>query len=360
MNRRSLLRTSLLGSAAIVVGGGTAGYASYAINPFYVGPMSDHFDGTRFFVPGVEYNNTLAGVLRWKLSTTPAQWPKAYPSPHNDKPPAQVGKGELRVTLIGHASFLLQADHINVLIDPVFSERCSPVSFAGPTRVNPPGVAFADLPEIHAVLVTHGHYDHLDVATLSQLQQRFAPQFATPLGNDKVITSAIGDTAKIIAMDWGHTTELGNGMRIHLEPSYHWSARGALDRRKQLWGSFVIETTAGKIYHIGDTGYIDGQFFRDVKAKHGAIKLAMIPIGAYEPRWFMEKQHVNPADAVKILQDCGAEFAIGHHWGTFQLTDEAIDDPPKHLAEALQAANIEADRFQPFRPGQSLSLRALA
>jgi L-ascorbate metabolism protein UlaG (beta-lactamase superfamily) len=192
------------------------------------------------------------------------------------------------------------------------------------------------------------------------LQQRFKPRFIAPLGNDSVIAAAVGSQANTGGMDWGDHEDLAGGIRVHLEPSYHWSARGALDRRKQLWGSFVIETTAGKLYHIGDTGYIDGQYFRDVKAKHGAIKLAMIPIGAYEPRWFMQQQHVNPEDAVKIMQDCGAEIAIGHHWGTFQLTNEAIDDPPKDLAVALLAAKIEPDRFQPFRPGQSLSLRTAA
>ncbi len=321
----------------------------------YKGPITDHFDGKRFYVKNHAPDKTFKDLLRWSFGEKRASWPKHYPSPFQDKPPQRIAKNKARITLIGHASYLLQSDGLNILIDPVYSERVSPVSFAGPKRVNSPGIVFDDLPPIDHVLITHSHYDHLDLKTLSRLQQKFGPQFLCPLGNDIVMRNTLGWGAKIIARDWGETVRLGN-ITTHLEPTYHWSARTAFDRRRQLWCGFLLETAVGNIYHIGDTGYADGTFFRDIKKKHGAIRLATIPIGAYEPRWFMADQHVNPTEAVQILRDCGATQAIGHHWGTFQLTNEAIDDPFNHLNNALDAANVHRELFSAFRPGQFLEI----
>ncbi len=349
MNRRTILKRGLL--AALGLAGGLAGHA-YATNSLYEGPLSDHFDGTRFFVPGHPFEGSPMRLLRWQFGERPAPWPTSWPSPFADKPPERVGGDDLRVTLIGHASFLIQVAGKNILVDPVYSERASPVSFAGPRRVNAPGIDFDHLPPIDLVLVSHGHYDHLDLATLARLHQRSKPHVLAPLGNDTVIAPRVGGRANVTARDWGERHDAGNGVTIHLEPSYHWSARGILDRRKALWCSFVITSPAGTIYHIADTGYGDGQFFRGVQKNHGPIRLAIIPIGAYEPRWFMKGQHVNPEESVRILQDCGAEHAIGHHWGTFQLTNEEIERPEKDLGAALAAAAMEAGRFQAFRPGQ--------
>ena len=260
------------------------------------------------------------------------------------------GKGA-RLTLIGHASWLIQAGGRNILIDPVWSERASPVSFAGPRRANPPGIGFDDLPPIHAVIVTHNHYDHMDVATLARLWTRHRPQLVTPLGNDTILRGEItGLEAK--AVDWGDVADLGGGIVAHVEPTQHWSARGPRDRSHALWASFVIETAAGKIYAVGDSGFADGGTFRRVAVRHPGLKVALLPIGAYEPRWFMEGQHMNPADAVAAFQLCGAEMALGHHWGTFQLTTEPHDQPPADLGIALAEAGIAADRFRPMRPGE--------
>lgn len=233
--------------------------------------------------------------------------------------------------------------------------RVSPVSFAGPKRHNDPGIAFDKLPRIDVVLVSHGHYDHLDIATLSRLAKNFAPRVVTPLGNDVTMRSS-DSSIKAEAFDWHDRVELGSGIAVTLVPTRHWTARGMFDRNKALWASFVLETPAGKIYVVCDSGYGDGRHFRRVAEKHGPLRLAILPIGAYEPRSFMLDQHMNPEDAVKALADCGAQAALGHHHGTFQLTDEAIDAPAKALVEALDAAKIPPERFVAMQPGQVVEI----
>jgi L-ascorbate metabolism protein UlaG (beta-lactamase superfamily) len=319
----------------------------------YSGPVSDHFDGVRFFDPDGVPPKSLGDVLRWQFGSRRQRvaWPAWVPSPHADQPPARVTGDKVRLSFVGHASWLIQAAGVNILVDPVWSMRVSPVAFAGPKRRNDPGIAFEALPNIDIVLVSHGHYDHLDLPTLSRLAATFAPRVVTPLGND--ITMRAGDPAiRAEAFDWHDRVELGNGLQVTLVATRHWSARGLFDRNRALWASFVLETPAGKIYVVGDSGYGEGAHFRRVAEAHAPIRLALLPIGAYEPRWFMRDQHMDPEDAVKALQDCGAEAALAHHHGTFQLTDEAIDAPAMALGDALDAAQIPRERFLALKPGQ--------
>jgi len=319
----------------------------------YSGPTSDHFDGTRFFDPDGVRPKPLTDLLRWQFGSRRqrAAWPDWAPSPHSDNPPARVDGDKVRLSFVGHASWLLQSAGLNILVDPVWSMRVSPVSWAGPKRRNDPGIAFEALPKVDVVLVSHGHYDHLDIPTLSRLADRFAPRVITPLGND--VTMREADLAiKAESFDWHDRIELGEGVAVTLVPTRHWTARGLLDRNKSLWASFVLETPTGKIYIVCDSGYGEGKHFRRVAEVHGPLKLAILPIGAYEPRWFMRDQHMNPVDAVKALADCGAERALAHHHGTFQLTDEAIDAPAQALAEALDAAGVSRERFWVLKPGQ--------
>jgi L-ascorbate metabolism protein UlaG (beta-lactamase superfamily) len=351
LTRRRLL-TFFSGLAA------AAGLSAFWISRMrnYDGPISDHFDGTHFFDPDGVPPKSLGEVLRWQFGGDRQQqkWPEWAPSPYSDKPPARVTQG-VRFSFVGHASWLIQTAGQNILIDPVWSDRASPVSFAGPKRHNAPGVAFEALPPIDTVLVSHGHYDHLDIATLSRLAAKFSPRVVTPLGNDATMRSADG-TIRAEAFDWHQRVDLGGGLAVTLVPTRHWSARGMFDRNKALWASFVLETPAGKIYIVCDSGYGDGGHFRRVAQAHGPLRLAILPIGAYEPRWFMKDQHMNPDDAVKALADCGAERALAHHHGTFQLTDEAIDGPEMALHAALDAEKIPRERFAVLKPGQVVEI----
>jgi L-ascorbate metabolism protein UlaG (beta-lactamase superfamily) len=321
--------------------------------------VSDHFDGTRFFDVNGSAPRSLADQWRWWRNGEREKWPEWAPSPYSDTPPARVGGPEWRISYVGHASLLIQTAGLNILIDPVWSERCSPVSFAGPKRVNAPGIAFAALPPIDVVLVSHCHYDHLDVETLSRLAAAHPARVVTPLGNDTIMKNH--DAAiRAEAYDWHQRIELGPNMSVTLVPTRHWAARGLTDRNKALWASFIIETPAGRIYHVADSGYGDGQHFRDARDRYGPFRLAVLPIGAYEPRWFMRDMHMNPAESVKALRDCGAQFALGHHYGTFQLTDEAIDAPVRALEAARVEAEIEPERFRLLKPGQFWDVEARA
>jgi L-ascorbate metabolism protein UlaG (beta-lactamase superfamily) len=242
-----------------------------------------------------------------------------------------------------------------VLLDPVWSERASPFRFAGPKRVNDPGIAFADLPPIDVVLVSHAHYDHLDLATLSRLAAVHRPRVIAPFGNDTIMRNHDPAIAAK-AYDWHDRVEIDARVAVTLVPTRHWSARNLSDRNMSLWASFVIEAPGVGIYFVGDSSYGDGHHFRDARERHGPFNLAILPIGAYEPRWFMSDQHMNPAESVQAFIDCGAELALAHHYGTFQLTDEPIDAPLVALAEALKAAAIPAERFGALLPGQVLKL----
>lgn len=348
MNRRSFLRFL---AAPVVLAAGAFGYSRWNAgrNPYYAGPVSDHFDGVRFFNPGLDIDKSRADLLRFLVLEKRDAWPESWPSPFQDKPPAT--SQNLRVTLIGHACYLIQTAGLNILTDPVFSERASPFSFAGPKRVNPPGIAFDDLPKIDVVLVTHNHYDHLDVETLARIAARDNPRVVTPLGNDAII-KAHDPKIRTEVYDWGDRVDLGSGIAVTPVPTAHWSARGLGDRRKALWASFVIETPEGRIYHVGDSGYAEGRNFKAHREAYGPFRLALLPIGAYEPRWFMQAAHMNPDEAVNAMQDLGVPQALGHHWGTFQLTAEAIDAPPQALAAACSAAGIAPEAFIAFRPGQ--------
>ena len=318
---------------------------------YYHGPVSDHFDGIRFFdrhgVPAKRFGD----LLRWQRTRSKARWPAWAPSDFADKPPPRVIGPDWRISYVGHASILLQTAGLNILIDPVWSARVSPFSFVGPKRVNDPGIAFEHLPPIDVVLVSHGHYDHLDVATLSRLARVHAPRIITPLGNDSIMR-AHDPTIRAEAYDWHERVALADRVAVTLVPSRHWSARGLLDRNRALWASFVIDTPGGRIYHVADSGYGDGHHFRAARERYGAFRLAVLPIGAYEPRWFMRDQHVNPEEAVRAFLDCGAELALAHHHGTFQLTDEAIDAPVEALAIALKQLGVIPEKFRVLKPGQ--------
>lgn len=324
-------------------------------NRYYSGPASDHFDGTRFFNPDGSAPKGFPDLLKWQFGGGKMRWEAPVAAAPRARPAAVVN--DLSVTMIGHATLLIQTAGLNILTDPVWSDRASPLAFAGPKRATPPGIAFQDLPRIDVVLLSHNHYDHLDLATLRDLHQSHAPLIVTPLGNDAIIHSVLPE-AQISTGDWGECFSTGP-LNIHFEPCHHWSARGTRDRSMALWSAFVIDGPAGRVLHIGDTGFDKGRPYRDLPIKHGALRAAILPIGAYEPRWFMRDQHQNPAEAVEGFQLCGAAFGIGHHWGTFQLTNEAREAPIEALAAALEDHAISSDRFRPLAPGEAWAIPPL-
>lgn len=352
MKRRTLLKTLGLGGLAAGAGGfAVAGRASGG-NRYYSGPPSDHFDGTHFFNPDGRTPAGFRELLRWQFGGGRARWPASWESPHPfARPDERVTGNGMRVTMVGHATLLVQVAGLNILTDPVWSSRASPFGFAGPRRVNPPGIAFDDLPPIDLVLLSHNHYDHLDLATLMRLTARHRPRIVTPLGNDVIVLTDVPD-ALVSAHDWGDAVPIAPGVTVHLEPVHHWSARGLADRRMALWAGFVVETPAGKIYHIGDTGFHGGVNYRAAREKHGGFRLAILPFGAYEPRWFMEAQHQDPDEAVEGMRLANAAHVAGHHWATFQLTNEPLEEPRDRLHAALDRAGIARARFRPMHPGE--------
>lgn len=348
MNRRTLLKW--LGLGVLAAAAGITGTRALAGNRYYQGPETDHFDGTIFFNPGGKPPFGLADALRGQFWKGRSRWPARFDSPFPPaKPDPEVA--DLRVTMVGHATLLVQVAGVNILTDPVWSERVSPFSFVGPRRVSAPGIAFEDLPRIDLVLLSHNHYDHMDTATLARLKAAHDPLVITPLGNDTIVKAAVPGI-RISAHDWGERVETGAHV-LHVEPVHHWSARGIYDRRMALWAGFVLETPAGRIYHVGDTGFHSGINYRAAAAKHGGFRLAILPFGAYEPRWFMEGQHQNPDEAVRGMKLCNAAHVAGHHWATFQLTHEPPEEPRAKLAEALAAHGVAPERFRPMLPGET-------
>ena len=323
-------------------------------NPYYHGPITDHFDGVRFhnLRDEPETDRSLGEVLRWKRNVPDNPWPKSLPV-QTVVPDVRIDG--LRVTMIGHATVLIQVAGYNLVTDPVWSDRASPLSFAGPRRICMPGVAMKDLPPIDIVLLSHNHYDHLDVATLKALQSRDAPLLVTPLGNDRIVQRHIPDM-RVRTGDWGDAIKLQDDLTIHIVPALHWSSRGLRDRRMALWSGFVIEAAGKLVYFAGDTGYGTGDIFRQIREKFGPMDLAIIPIGAYDPRWFMAAQHTDPEEAIQIMLDLDAGAAVGIHWGTFKLTDEPWDEPKLRLETALSSRGIDPSRFPALRPGEALDV----
>jgi L-ascorbate metabolism protein UlaG (beta-lactamase superfamily) len=318
-----------------------------SVNPYYSGSPSDHFDGQRFFNPDHETDRGLRDILRWRLKESRAAWPRSIPVRQAIPDPCVAG---LRATIVGHASVLIQAGGLNILTDPVWSERASPVAFAGPRRVTAPGIAFEDLPPIDVVLLSHNHYDHMEMATLRRLNATHRPLVVTPLGNDVILRRAIRDI-KVVAGDWWDRIDIGKSAEVMILPANHWSSRTGRDRRMALWSGFMLSTSGGNVYFAGDTAYGDGRIFREIRRRTSRPDLALIPIGAYAPRWFMKAQHTDPNEAAQIMEDLEAARAVGIHWGVFQLTDEPRDEPRERLVETVARRGIDEDLFPAGVPG---------
>jgi L-ascorbate metabolism protein UlaG (beta-lactamase superfamily) len=278
----------------------------------------------------------------------PGGW--TFPLDRPDVEWLRANRTAATVTWIGHATALIQVAGVNILTDPVFGDRASPVSFAGPQRWVPPAIGLGDLPHIDVVLLSHNHYDHLDEDSVRALaaQPGGPPRFYVPLGVDAWFKAR--DLPVHATMDWWDRVDDG-GLAVHLVPAQHWSARSWWDRNETLWGGFVVEAPGFRFIYTGDTGY--SRDFADIGRRFGGFDLALIPVGSYAPRWFMAAQHVDPPEAVQIHRDLGAKTSLGVHWGTFALTDEPLDEPPAKLREAVAAAGLPPEAFEVWRHGET-------
>jgi L-ascorbate metabolism protein UlaG (beta-lactamase superfamily) len=322
---------------------------------YYRGPSSDHFDSRRFFNPEDRARPPLAinparFFNRWATGEGRARWPERVPVTPA-VPPRRVEGHAMRVTWIGHSTVLVQTGGLNILTDPIWSERASPFAFIGPRRVRAPGVRFDDLPRIDLVLVSHNHYDHMDLPTLKRLWDRDRPLIVTSLGNDTILRGAgVGSRA----LDWGGAIRLGPA-EVLVERVHHWGSRWGTDRNRALWSGFTVRLPGGNVFFAGDTGWGGGAWAAEA-ARHGPYRFAILPVGAYAPRDVMQSNHMNPEEAVAVFERLRPAMALGVHWGTFQLTFEAIDDPPRRLAAALKARGIAPGRFVTSEAGQTIDV----
>ncbi|WP_062731766.1 MBL fold metallo-hydrolase [Sphingobium abikonense] len=351
---------------------------------YYDGPVSRHYDGAHFFNPDGEIDTPAPpGVSRSTFITRtllgdddrPA-WPEAVAVKPSRPAPFAAPRG-MTATWVGHATVLVQAAGLNILTDPIWSNYASPFPPLGPRRVAQPGIRFDDLPKIDLVLISHNHYDHMDLPTLKRLWARDRPRIVTSLGNDTILKD---QGIPATALDWGQSVsgaalnglapqaviQCGNyehcpDYRIHVTRNHHWGSRWGSDRNRALWSSFVIETRAGNIFFAGDTGAGDMGWPIEAR-RYGPIRLALIPIGAFR-FWKGQMQsdaHIGPLQAVEVFKRLGASTAIPIHWGTFRLSYEGWNTPPRMLQLALGCAGIPADRFAPLRIGQARPIQTIS
>jgi L-ascorbate metabolism protein UlaG (beta-lactamase superfamily) len=363
MRRRA--RRLLAAVALALVGGGallTGFSGGTTMNPYYDPARAHHRpDGFQNIDPAARMPRPFGEFFRWQRERASLE----IPPPKMDLSALVPDLGfiggrtnHFSVTWIGHATALVQMGHVNVLTDPHFSERASPVQWMGPKRWQPPAVRLEELPRIDIVLISHSHYDHLDEGSVLRLNAQTGgpPLFVVPLGVERWL-EGVGIT-NTRALDWWDSVKVGE-VTVHLTPVQHWSRRTLTDANTTLWGGFVVEGAsrgkARRVFFSGDTGY-SRQHFTEIGSRFGGFDLALLPIGAYEPRWFMGAQHVDPEEAVQIHRDIGARLSVGIHWGTFQLTDEPLDQAATDLAAARGKRGVDSREFVTLRHGQTLRL----
>lgn len=304
-----------------------------------------HFDGSHFYNPNGKKVRGFLDVLRWKLTSRPENSPRFVADITPSQPPSRVTGDELRVTLVNHSTVLIQQEGSNILTDPIWSQRASPFQWIGPRRRRAPGVRWEDLPAIDTVLLSHNHYDHLDLATLRRLSARGGSRFVVPIGVAALLqANKIGPVEEL---DWGESRAF-EAISIHGVPAMHFSARGLFDRNRTLWCGYVMEARGRVIYFAADTAF--GDHFASIRDRFGPPALALLPIGAYQPRWFMSAVHMGPDEAIRAHQILGAHTSIAIHHGTFQLADDGLDTPRRLLLESAPAG------FMVLENGQSATI----
>jgi len=316
--------------------------------PRYKGPITDHFDGKEFYNSDGVKAKGFKEVIGWMLTRKRTAWRPYHDEPVGPPPPPQVPGHDVRVTFINHSTFLLQFDSLNVLTDPVWYERTSPFQWIGPKRDRPPGLRLDELPKIDIILLSHNHWDHLDIETFKLLCQRHRPKVYCPLGVKAFLDEQ--GCQNVTEMDWNGSAVYADGTTIHCVPAQHFSGRGLFDRDATLWCGYVVENrAAGKLYFAGDSGY--GPHFRKIGERLGPMRLSLIPIGAFKPEWFMSPIHCSPAQAVQIHHDVRSRQSVAMHYGTFPLADDGEDEPVTDLEKALGRSADESSPFWVLKEG---------
>lgn len=312
--------------------------------------ISDHFNGKKFINPTLEkpFSPSMGDIFKMMREGRP-KWQSNIQNTAVPRLKDTLNTGDFSITFINHATFLIQTANLNIITDPVFSKRASPVSWFGPKRVRKPGVELDSLPRIDLILLSHNHYDHLDKKTLKKLGERHNPKVLVPIGDKKLVESC--GFKNVQEMDWWENVELNGNTIITFTPQQHSSARNLLDRDKSLWGSFYIQSHGRSIYFGGDGGY--STHFTDIKNKLGSPEIAILGIGAYVPDFFMRAIHTSPAEAVTAHLDLGATQSIGMHFGTFQLASEGFEQPLEDLKTAMQKNSLSDDAFIVLQEGET-------
>ena len=337
--------------------------AGIGTSPEKIRLNSDHFDGNRYFNPDLTSDGreesrrgALSALRYWMTMINWPEWPAFKEFPPGPPPAARVPKGTLRITAIGHSTFLIQMDGLNILTDPIWSDRCSPVSWAGPRRHSRPGLRLDDLPPIDAVLVSHNHYDHLDLPTLKQLAVKGAPRALVPLGNGALVRES--GIPVVDELDWWQSVPLSSVLTVTVVPAQHFSSRTLWDRNRALWGGFVLSGPSGNVYFSGDTGY--GPHFREIARRFSPIRVALLPISPFRLKSSNPPStghhlplHMGPGEAVQAHLDLGAEISVAAHFQVFQLGADKFDDAADGLAQALKEGNLKPDTFLVLNPGQA-------
>jgi L-ascorbate metabolism protein UlaG (beta-lactamase superfamily) len=318
----------------------------------YKGPVSDHFNGSCFFIEG--NGHSFGDMLKWMWEMDTVEWPEWIVDDVQSQPPKIVGMGELRITYVNHATILLQLDQKNILTDPIWSTKAGPFSWLGVKRIRDPGVAFENLPKIDLILISHDHYDHLDLPTLSLIAERDNPIILSGLGLKRYLRKH--GILKSEELDWWYTYQPPNSeLTITFVPALHNSGRWPILRNKTLWGGYVISNRQGNIYFAGDTGY--GDFISQIGKHFDGFLLTILPIGSYEKRWFMKNQHMNPDDAVQTHLALKSKQSMGFHYGTFaEHPEQAVDAHEKDLARALDKRKIDKSKFWVLKFGEGRSV----
>lgn len=313
-------------------------------------PISDHFNGEKFINPTLsEQFSPSVGKIFQLIREDRPKWPDNIENTGITSLQQPLHGDDLNLTFINHASFLIQFKGLNILTDPVWSQRVSPFSWFGPKRIRPPGLTLDDLPPIDIILISHNHYDHFDKSTLRKLNQKFSPKIIVPIG-DRKLAESVGFN-QVQELDWWESVTLGESLSVTFAPTQHSSARGLFDRDKSLWGSYFIKKGKHSIYFGGDAGY--SSHYKDIKQRLGAADIALLGIGAYAPQYFMKPVHMNPQEAVQAHLDLEAKLSIGMHYETFQLSTEAFEQPVQDLQQGLDALNVATDSFTTMKVGES-------